>query len=114
VADVTQLRFIAAEPRLVRLDVRTGNPSSEFQRCYDGRHTQFAHLVDIRLQAALLCEGGLFWTGWREQQVPLDRDLNGTTPFEQLGTLLLTLDAQTRHLRVAIRALPADPTATGR
>jgi len=114
VADVTQLRFVAVEPRLVRIDVRTGNPSSEFQRCYDGRHTQFAHLADVRLQAALLCEGGLFWTGWREQQVPLDGDLNGTAPFEQLGTLVLALDAQARELRVTIRALPPDPATPPR
>lgn len=112
VADVTQLRFVAAEPRVVRLDVRTGNPSSEFQRCYDGRHTQFAHLVDIRLQAAVLCEGGLFWTGWREQHVSLDDTLTGIAPFEQLGTLALTLDPQSRELRITIRALPAENAET--
>jgi hypothetical protein len=104
VADVLQVIFLAYDGGSLRLETRIGNPSSEFQTCYDGRHTKFAHLADIRVQAAILCEGALFWASWRGQPaITLDRAGSGSLVLDQYGTLLVTFDPKTTELSASIR-----------
>jgi hypothetical protein len=104
VAEMVQVMYVARDGGSVRLETREGQPSSEFQRCYDARHTQFAHLAEIRLQAAALCEGALFWASWRGQPtISLDANRSGTLVLDQLGTLIVTLDPTTSELSATIR-----------
>ena len=104
VSQVFQVLFVGLDNGMVRLEFRDGDPSSEFQRCYDGRHTTFAHLPDIRVQSALLCERALFWTAWRGQPLAgLDAQRSGSIVLDQLGTLLFTLDPATTELSASIR-----------
>ncbi len=107
VAQVVQVLFVAIDGRSVRLETRDGDPSSEFQRCYDARHTQFAHLPDVRVQAAVLCEGAIFWTAWRGQpSIALDAEGAGTLLLDQLGLLSITLHSRTTQLAASIQAPP--------
>lgn len=104
VAQVFQVLFVGIDNGMVRLEFRDGDPSSEFQRCYDGRHTTFAHLPDIRVQSAVLCEGALFWTAWRGQPlVGLDTERSGSIVLDQFGTLVFTLDPATSQITASIR-----------
>ncbi|MEQ1757510.1 MAG: hypothetical protein ABL986_04275 [Vicinamibacterales bacterium] len=107
VADVTQVIFVARDGNAVRLETRVGDPSSEFQRCYDARHTQLAHLTDIRVQSALACDAALFWTAWRGQvPVSFDAEGRGSLLLDQLGLLSLTLDPRTTELSATIGTPP--------
>ena len=103
-AELTQVRYTALEAGSVRLEVRTGTPSSEFQQCVDARHTKFAHLLDIRMQAVTLCDGALFWLPWRPQPtVTLDAGQSGTLALEHIGVLVVTVNQTTRELTAAVR-----------
>ena len=103
-AELTQVRFTALEGSAVRLEVRTGTPSSEFQQCVDARHTKFAHLLDIRMQAVTLCDGALFWLPWRPQAtVMLDASRRGTLTLEHIGVLVVTLDQAAGELHAIVR-----------
>lgn len=103
-AEVTQVRFTAAEAGGVRLDIRTGTPSSEFQQCVDTRHTKFGHLADVRVQSVMFCERTLFWMPWRPQPpIPLDGASRGTLPLEHIGVLALTYDATGKTVRAIVR-----------
>ena len=85
------------------MDVRNGNPSSEFQQCTDSRLTRFSHLADVRIQSALLCEGALFWTSWRPETVSLDAAAKGSMSIDNVGVLNFAYDASTKELSAAVR-----------
>jgi hypothetical protein len=103
-ADVTQVLFTSADRDSLRIDVRTGNPSPEFQQCFDSRHQRFAHMVDVRLQAAMMCEGALFWTAWRMQATALDPTAQSMVRLDNLGTLVLTFNAKAAVLNGSIQS----------
>ncbi len=102
-AEITQVLFGFAADRSLRIDVRNGNPSSEFQQCADARHQRFSHMVDVRVQAAMLCEGALFWTSWRTQTVTLDAASVGLMPLDNIGTLRLTFDARSGEVSASVQ-----------
>ncbi len=103
-ADVTQVLFGVANKDSLFLEVRTGNPSAELQQCVDGRHQRFGHLVDIRLQATMMCEGALFWTAWRRQEVVLDAASSGSMTLDNLGVLQVVFDRRAAELATVIAA----------
>jgi|CXWL01.1.fsa_nt_gi hypothetical protein len=101
---LSQVLFAFADKNDLRLEVRSGYPSPEFQQCADARWQRFAHLLDVRLQAVMMCAGGVSWTPFRPSTITLDAAAKSTLPMDDLGTLLVTYNAKTRELSASVQA----------
>lgn len=104
VGTVTQVLYAFAEKGTIRVEVRSGYPSSEFQQCADARLQRFPHLLDARLQAVMRCAGAISWTPYRASPIPLDAKGRATLPLEDLGALAIAYDARGASATASLQA----------